>query len=92
MFGQGISKEVDVLDLASNVDIIVKSGSWYSYGGSKIGQGRENAKQYLKEHPEILEEVSQNVRAHYGLTGDGQNGVDAGQKPEETAAASEETL
>ncbi|MEE0751296.1 recombinase RecA [Frisingicoccus sp.] len=92
MFGQGISKEGDVLDLASNVDIIVKSGSWYSYGGSKIGQGRENAKQYLKEHPEILEEVSQKVRAHYGLTGDGQNGVDAGQKPEETAADSEETL
>ena len=92
MFGQGISKEGDVLDLASNVDIIVKSGSWYSYGGSKIGQGRENAKQYLKEHPEILEEVSQTVRAHYGLTGDGQNGVDAGQKPEETAADSEETL
>lgn len=92
MFGQGISKEGDVLDLASNVDIIVKSGSWYSYGGSKIGQGRENAKQYLKEHPEILEEVSQKVRAHYGLAGDGQNGVDAGQKPEETAADSEETL
>lgn len=92
MFGQGISKEGDVLDLASNVDIIVKSGSWYSYGGSKIGQGRENAKQYLKEHPEILEEVSQKVRAHYGLTVDGQNGVDAGQKPEETAADSEETL
>ena len=92
MFGQGISKEGDVLDLASNVDIIVKSGSWYSYCGSKIGHGSENAKQYLKEHPEILEEVSQKVRAHYGLAGDGQNGVDAGQKPEETAADSEETL
>lgn len=92
MFGQGISKEGDVLDLASNVDIIVKSGSWYSYGGSKIGQGRENAKQYLKEHPELLEEVSQKVRVHYGLGADVEKTGDIDPKPEETTVDSEETL
>ena len=69
MFGQGISREGDILDLAANVDIIVKSGSWYSYNGNKIGQGRENAKTYLRENPDIMNEVAQKVRAHYGLPG-----------------------
>ena len=69
MFGQGISREGDILDLAANVDIIVKSGSWYSYNGNKIGQGRENAKTYLRETPDIMNEVAQKVRAHYGLPG-----------------------
>ncbi|MDD3221481.1 MAG: recombinase RecA [Clostridia bacterium] len=67
MFGRGISREGDVLDLAADIDVIVKSGSWYAYQGNKIGQGRENAKIFLQEHPEILEEVDQKVRAHYGL-------------------------
>ena len=67
MFGKGISREGDILDLAANVDIIVKSGAWYSYNGVKIGQGRENAKTYLRDHPEIMEEVAAKVRAHYGL-------------------------
>jgi recombination protein RecA len=69
MFGQGISREGDVLDLAANVGIINKSGAWYAYNDSKIGQGRENAKQYLKDNPQIMEEVEQKVREHYGLTG-----------------------
>lgn len=69
MFGKGISREGDILDLAANVDIIVKSGAWYSYNGAKIGQGRENAKNYLRENPEIMEEVAAKVRAHYGLGG-----------------------
>ncbi len=69
MFGKGISREGDILDLAANVDIIVKSGAWYSYNGVKIGQGRENAKTYLRDHPEIMEEVAAKVRAHYGLGG-----------------------
>ena len=69
MFGQGISREGDILDLAANVDIIVKSGSWYSYNGNKIGQGRENAKTYLRENPDIMTEVAQKGRAHYGLPG-----------------------
>ena len=62
MFGKGISREGDVLDLAAANDIIVKSGAWYSYKGDRIGQGRENAKNYLADNPEIFEEVEQAVR------------------------------
>jgi recombination protein RecA len=69
MFGEGISREGDILDLAANVNIIVKSGAWYAYEGNKIGQGRENAKNYLKENPEICKEVENKVRIHYGLQG-----------------------
>lgn len=57
MFGKGISKEGDVLDLAASVGIVQKSGAWFAYGGDKIGQGRENAKAYLREHPEIMDEI-----------------------------------
>lgn len=67
MFGEGISYEGDVLDLAANVNIINKSGAWYAYEGEKIGQGRENAKLYLKEHPDMCEEVAQKVRAHFHI-------------------------
>lgn len=67
MFGKGISKEGDILDLATNIDLVNKSGSWYAYNGEKIGQGRENAKMYLTAHPEIMEELDQKVRAHYGI-------------------------
>ncbi len=63
MFGKGISREGDVLDLAAKHDIILKSGAWYSYNGERIGQGRENAKTYLSEHPAIFDEVDQAVRA-----------------------------
>ncbi len=70
MFGKGISKEGDVLDLASNLDIIQKSGAWYAYQGDKIGQGRENAKAYLAEHPDVMEDVTKLIRAHYGLDAD----------------------
>jgi recombination protein RecA len=69
MFGEGISKEGDILDLAANVNIVVKSGAWYAYEGNKIGQGRENAKQYLKENPEVCKEIENKVREHYGLQG-----------------------
>lgn len=67
MFGQGISREGDVLDLAAGEGIIVKSGAWYAYHNEKIGQGRENAKLYLKEHPEIFEEVEHQVRERFGF-------------------------
>ena len=67
MFGKGISREADVLDLAAKLDIIVKSGAWYAYNGEKIGQGRENAKLYLSQHPEVMAEVENKVREHYGL-------------------------
>ena len=68
MFGKGISKEGDILDLAANENIIVKSGAWFAYNDSKIGQGRENAKLYLKENPEIMAEVENKVRDKYGLS------------------------
>ena len=67
MFGEGISYVGDVLDLASNVGIINKSGAWYAYEGNKIGQGRENSKIYLKEHPDICEEVAEKVREHFHI-------------------------
>lgn len=70
MFGKGISKEGDILDLAANIDIVKKSGAWYAYNGEKIGQGRENAKSYLEAHPEIMEELDRKVRAHYHLSGE----------------------
>jgi len=69
MFGQGISTEGDVLDLASDVGIVNKSGAWYAYNNDKIGQGRENAKQYLRENPRICNEIELQVRAHYNLDG-----------------------
>lgn len=68
MFGKGISKSGDVLDLATGIDVIKKSGSWYAYEGTKIGQGRENAKSYLESNPEIMEEVEKKVREHYALS------------------------
>lgn len=67
IFGQGISKEGDILDLATNLEILQKSGSWYSYGSERLGQGRENVKQYLRDHPEVLAELENQVRASYGL-------------------------
>ncbi|MGN0344125.1 MAG: recombinase RecA [Lachnospiraceae bacterium] len=67
MFGKGISKEGDILDLAANIDVINKSGAWYAYEGEKIGQGRENAKQFLADNPEICAEIEAKVRSHYGI-------------------------
>lgn len=69
MFGKGISKEGDILDLATKLDLVNKSGAWYAYSGDKIGQGRENAKIYLGQHPEIMEELEEKIRAHYHLDG-----------------------
>ncbi len=62
IYGEGISREGDILDLAANENIVNKSGAWYAYNGSKIGQGRENAKIYLKEHPDAMAEIEQKVR------------------------------
>lgn len=69
MFGEGISKEGDILDLAAEIGVINKSGAWYAYKGEKIGQGRDNAKKFLKENPEIFTEVDIEVRKHYKLDG-----------------------
>lgn len=67
MFGKGISREGDILDLAADIDVINKSGAWYAYDGEKIGQGRENAKQFLRDNPVIFADVERKVREHFGL-------------------------
>ena len=69
MFGKGISKEGDILDLAVNLGLVNKSGAWFSCNGDKIGQGRENAKIYLTEHPELMESLDKQIRAHYNFDG-----------------------
>ncbi len=78
MFGQGISREGDILDLAADTGVINKSGAWYAYNGEKIGQGRENAKIYLKENPMIAEEIEAKVRDFFSLDG----AAEAEAKPE----------
>ncbi|MED3624190.1 recombinase RecA [Neobacillus thermocopriae] len=67
MYGEGISKEGEIIDLGSELDIIQKSGSWYSYNDERLGQGRENAKLFLKENPDVRNEIAQQIREHYGL-------------------------
>ncbi|MDE7327931.1 MAG: recombinase RecA [Lachnospiraceae bacterium] len=67
MFGQGISREGDILDLAVGENIVQKSGAWFAYNDAKIGQGRENAKQYLRDNPAVMEEIEQKVRANFGI-------------------------
>jgi recombination protein RecA len=67
IYGEGISKVGDLLDLAASQDIVEKSGAWYSYEGERIGQGRENVKTFLKEHPDITDEIAQKVRLGFGL-------------------------
>ena len=79
MFGTGISREGEILDLAADCDVVNKSGAWYSYNGDRIGQGRENVKVFLKEHPEVCQEIERKVRIHYHLP------------PEEAGAAQETT-
>ena len=71
MFGKGISREGDILDLAAREDIVDKSGAWYAYNGSKIGQGRENAKNFLAANPEICREIEQKVREKFSLSDGG---------------------
>ena len=70
VFGKGISKEGDLIDLAVKEDIVDKSGAWFAYEGSKIGQGRENAKQYLTDHPEIMDEIDHRLRVKLGVIPD----------------------
>ena len=65
IYGKGISKSGNVLDLAVNLDIVDKSGSWFAYNGERIGQGRENAKKYLEDNPKVMEEIEQKVRKNF---------------------------
>jgi recombination protein RecA len=77
VYGEGISKSGDILDLAVELDIVEKAGAWYSYNGERVGQGRENAKTFLQDHPEMMAEIDHKVRLGYGLVDD-----DAGVEPE----------
>ncbi|MEA4816291.1 MAG: recombinase RecA [Lachnospiraceae bacterium] len=83
MFGKGISKEGDILDLAEETEIVNKSGAWYAYNDAKIGQGRENAKDYLKENPDIAFEIENKVRLYYGLPPIGEANVNLSPEKEE---------
>ena len=67
MYGEGISQTGELVKIASDIGIIQKAGAWFSYNGEKIGQGSENAKKYLADHPEIFAEIDHKVRVHYGL-------------------------
>ena len=88
MFGKGISKYGDILDLAADADIIHKSGAWYAYNGEKIGQGRENSKKYLEDHPDIAETVEHAIRVQYGLLEE--DAENANNDPKAEAQVSEE--
>ena len=67
MYGEGVSKEGELVDLASEIGIIEKSGAWYSYNGEKIGQGKENVKALFKENTELRDEIEKKVREHYNI-------------------------
>ena len=83
LYGKGISKEGNILDMAVNLDIVEKAGSWFSYNGERIGQGRENAKRYLLEHKEMLDEIDQKVRANFAKAFEQSLGEELPEKEEE---------
>lgn len=93
MFGEGISRAGDILDIAAGIDVVNKSGAWYAYEGNKIGQGRENAKQYLKDNPAVCEEIESKVRKHYSLTEGAEASVEekAAEPAKEEKAAKKKT-
>lgn len=86
MYGEGISKEGEIIDVGADLDIVQKSGAWYSYKGERLGQGRENAKTFMKENPEIFEEVNREIRSHYELEASESTDADI----ENTSASSDE--
>jgi recombination protein RecA len=67
LYGEGISREGEILDLGANCGVVEKSGAWYSYGSDRIGQGKDNAREYLRDHPEMAHEMENKVRAHFGV-------------------------
>ena len=87
MYGQGISQEGDILDLAVTKDLVDKAGAWYSYNGERIGQGRENAKQYLMENPELKTELREKLLEIYGITSKGNKPQETGETEAKSALA-----
>ena len=80
MYGEGISKTGELIKIATDLDIIKKAGAWYSYNDEKIGQGSENAKKYLADHPEVFDEIDRQVRVRFGLIEDDLEGETAAPK------------
>jgi recombination protein RecA len=78
LYGEGISREGEILDLGSASNIVEKSGAWYSYGGDRIGQGKDNAREYLREHPETALDIENKVRQHYGVKPRGLKVIEGG--------------
>ena len=93
MFGKGISREGDILDLAAKINVVDKSGSWYAYNSEKIGQGRENAKAFLREHPEIMSDIENRVRQEFSLpvSSVSMDTVNAVEKPEKGRKGKDKT-
>jgi recombination protein RecA len=71
LYGEGISRHGEILDLGAECGVVDKSGAWYSYSGERVGQGKDNAREFLREHPEMALEIENRIRAHYGVTGRG---------------------
>jgi recombination protein RecA len=88
MYGEGISRTGELIKIASDLDIINKAGAWFSYNGEKIGQGSENAKKYLADHPDVFDEIDHKVRVHYGLVEETED-EKAANAADESAATSE---
>jgi recombination protein RecA len=78
LYGEGISREGEIIDLGATANVVEKSGAWYSYGGDRIGQGKDNAREYLREHPEIALEIENKVRAHFGVAPRGLKVIEGG--------------
>jgi recombination protein RecA len=78
LYGEGISREGEILDLGAASNIVEKSGAWYSYGSDRIGQGKDNAREYLRERPEIALDIENKVRAHFGVNPRGLQVIEGG--------------
>ncbi|GAA0366052.1 recombinase RecA [Bacillus horti] len=83
VYGEGISREGSIIDIGSELDIVQKSGAWYAYNDQRLGQGRENAKQFLKENPEVCLTIENRIREHYDLNQSGTAPAETGQDPDE---------
>jgi recombination protein RecA len=77
LYGEGISREGEILDLGAESSVVEKSGAWYSYRGERIGQGKDNAREYLREHPELAREIENRVREHFGVSARGAGAEEA---------------
>ncbi|MFM1990517.1 MAG: Recombinase [Pseudomonadota bacterium] len=78
LYGEGISREGEIIDLGATCNVVEKSGAWYSYGGERIGQGKDNAREYLREHPEVALDIENKVRVHFGVAPRGLKVIEGG--------------